>query len=46
MRDFLKGLGKLLLDELAKASALLLASFVIGFGLGGGLIAAAWWMLR
>lgn len=45
MNPFLNGLGKLLLDELAKASALLLASFVIGFGLGGGLITAAWWLL-
>lgn len=45
MKDFLKGVGKLLLDELANASALLLASFVIGFGLGGGLITAAWWLL-
>lgn len=46
MKQFLKGLGKALLDELAKASTLLLAAFVIGFGLGAGLITSAWWMLR
>lgn len=42
MKPFFNGLA----SYAAKASSLFIASTIIGFGLGAGLITSAWWMLR
>lgn len=42
MNPFLKGLA----SATAEVSSLFIASTIVGFGLGAGLITSAWWMLR